>query len=292
MVKIMRYRLHAIATLIVMLGLSTPGRVQAQVTGADVGAGWSYQLVPYIWLPWIDTTAKNPVPGGGTATTTVSAGPGNYIPKINLGFMGAGEVRYDRFSVLTDIIYLNTTTTSSRLKSVDFAGSSIPVSGFLATSTNTRVQSTVWTLAGGYTVAHGDWGNVDAIGGFRLLAISQRTKLQPVGGGNRAGWNHRAGSLRWTVGQSRHLERYCWCARSGVRRGKQFPVWRQILRAILFRCWDGRFERDVAGFCRHWLSNKALRDIGGLQVSLVRERQQGRDAPCAWRAYHYGKLKF
>jgi len=30
-------------------------------------------------------------------------------------------------------------------------------------------------LAGGYTLAYGDWGNIDVIGGFRLLAVSERT---------------------------------------------------------------------------------------------------------------------
>ncbi len=134
----MHYRIHAIAAVL-LLAMIAPGRVQAQVASADVGPGFSYQLVPYIWLPWIDTTAKIPVPGQGTATTTVSAGPGNYIPKINFGFMGAGEMRYDRFSVLTDIVYLNASTTSSKLNSVDFAGISIPVSAFLATSTSTRI---------------------------------------------------------------------------------------------------------------------------------------------------------
>ena len=172
----MRYRM-ARAALLALFAITLACRAQAQVASAEVGPGFSYQLVPYVWLPWIDTTAKIPVPGGGTATTTVSAGPGAYIPKINFAFMGAGEVRYDRFSVLTDLVYLNASTTSSKLKSVDFAGISIPVSAFLATSTSTRIASTVWTLAGGYTLAHANWGNVDVIGGFRLLAISERTNF-------------------------------------------------------------------------------------------------------------------
>ncbi len=173
----MRYRICVAAALLALIAGFVPNRAQAQVVGADVTPGWSYQLVPYIWLPSIDVTAKHPVPGGGIATTSVSVGPGQYIPTINIGFMGAGEVRYSRFSVLTDIFYSNNSTTSSKINSVDFAGASIPVSGFLTTSVSTRTQSTAWTLAGGYTLAYGGWGNVDVIAGFRMLAISSRTNF-------------------------------------------------------------------------------------------------------------------
>ena len=76
-------------------------------------------MTPYIWLPTIDTTLKYPVLGGGTATTTVSAGPGDYIPKLHFAVALAGEVRYDRFSLLTDILYLNVGTSTANIRSFD-----------------------------------------------------------------------------------------------------------------------------------------------------------------------------
>jgi hypothetical protein len=33
----------------------------------------------------------------------------------------------------------------------------------------------IWTLAGGYTVLQGDWGNLDLIAGTRLLSVNART---------------------------------------------------------------------------------------------------------------------
>jgi len=72
---------------------------------------------------------------------------------------------------------MNANIGSANIKSFDFGLTSIPVDRTLTTSTSTRLQSTVWTLAGGYTVAQGDWGNVDLIGGFRLLALSQTTNF-------------------------------------------------------------------------------------------------------------------
>lgn len=165
-----------IATVLtVLLAFGAPEGVRAEEP--DSRPGFSFELVPYIWLPTVDITTKYPVLGGGTATTTLSVGPGEYIPKINFGAMLAGEARYDRFSLLTDILYLNASTTMSNIKSFDFGVTSIPVDRVLTTSTSTRIQSTIWTLAGGYTVAEGTWGNVDLIGGLRLLAVSETTNF-------------------------------------------------------------------------------------------------------------------
>ncbi len=169
--RILAFALSAVA----VLAVAAPGRALAQMVGGNVTPGFSYQLVPYLWLPSLGVTANVPVPGGGTATTSTSVGPGQYIPTLNFGFMGSGEVRYDRFSLLTDIFYSDTSTTAGKINSVNFGGASVPLSAILTTSTNTRVRTAVWTLAGGYTLAHGTWGNVDALAGFRLLAINQKT---------------------------------------------------------------------------------------------------------------------
>ena len=34
-----------------------------------------------------------------------------------------------------------------------------------------NMNATIWTLAGGYTLLQGDWGNFDVIAGFRYLAM-------------------------------------------------------------------------------------------------------------------------
>jgi hypothetical protein len=133
------------------------------------------QLFPYLWLPTINTTVKYPVLGGGTATTTVSTGAGDYIPKLNFGAMLAGEVDYDRFSLLTDILYLNLSSSNGHIRSFDLGLTSIPVDRTLSTSTSVRLGSAIWTLAGGYRVADDTWGSVDAIAGFRLLNVSDIT---------------------------------------------------------------------------------------------------------------------
>jgi hypothetical protein len=107
----------------------------------------------------------------------VSAGPGEIISHLNFAAMLAGEMRYDRFSLLTDIMYLNASASSSRITSFDLGLTSVPVDRVVTESVGTRIQSTVWTLAGGYTLAEDTWGNLDFIAGFRMLAANQTTNF-------------------------------------------------------------------------------------------------------------------
>jgi len=79
--------------------------------------------------------------------------------------MIAADAPYDRFSLVTDFIYFNLGGTASQFKSINAPGLlPVPVSGGLHTSEGMNVNATEWTLAGGYTLVEGDWGNFDMIG--------------------------------------------------------------------------------------------------------------------------------
>jgi len=90
--------------------------------------------------------------------------------------MVAADAQYDRFSLLTDFMYLNVSGIAAHFKSIDFVGvPSQPISRSLQTSTGTRLDTTIWTLAGGYTLLQGDWGNFDVIAGFRYAGANDTT---------------------------------------------------------------------------------------------------------------------
>ena len=113
---------------------------------------------------------------GGTVSANPSIGFGDLVSHLNIGFAGAADARYDRFSVLTDILWLNIGGVAGQLRSVRFPNQpAVPISGSVNSSESLKLNSEIWTLAGGYTVAQGDWGNIDAIAGFRLLALSTTT---------------------------------------------------------------------------------------------------------------------
>ena len=152
----------------------------AQTPAAPVGSGWTFNLTPYLWLPWLKVDLGYNLPRGlgGRLPTSLSVGPGELYTNLRFGGTFTAEARYDRFSVLTDFIYLNEgfDFSHTRLRSVDFDGAaSQPIRAGAAVSASSVAKTTIWTLAGGYTVLQGDWGNLDAIAGFRYLGVDATT---------------------------------------------------------------------------------------------------------------------
>jgi hypothetical protein len=159
-------------TLVALLPFvaSAPAKAQAP----DDSTALNVHLIPYLWLPMVNADINHPVLGGGTASTVISTGPADYIPKLHFGAMLAGEVDYDRFSLFTDILYLSVGASGTKVTSFNSGTTAIPIDQ-LTTHIGTNLQSTVWTMAGGYTLAKGSWGNVDVLAGIRLLAVNDAT---------------------------------------------------------------------------------------------------------------------
>jgi hypothetical protein len=174
----------AIAIAMVLALLASPrARAQQPISLPPQQAtqpGWSFNLAPYFWVPWIHVTPNYNLPAnlGGRLPTEVTVAPGEYISGLHFAAQGAAEARYDQFSVLTDLVYLSTGGGSSHFKELDFFGlPSIPIARDLQTRVSTTVQSLVWTLAGGYTVLQQDWGSLDVLAGFRYLWVSDVTNF-------------------------------------------------------------------------------------------------------------------
>jgi hypothetical protein len=143
-------------------------------------AGWQFNFAPYLWFPTVGLSLNYKLPSdlGGRLPTDVSVGPGDVYGHLDIGAMFSADARTGPFSVLTDFVGARFSATGSdvRIKSVDFFGhSSIPIDRSLETSTGSTLNIVLWTLAGGYTVVRGSWGNVDLIAGFRLLTVDART---------------------------------------------------------------------------------------------------------------------
>jgi hypothetical protein len=159
-------------------GAATPaGSTQAPALpyflGSPLIPGWSFDLTTYGWLSSVRTRINTPTLGGGVATTDVFVPFGDILSDLRFGVVVAGEARYDRFSVLTDFIYLNLGMNLSRARvgSINPGSGRIDIPTQQEVSAGTGLGTTVWTLAGGYTLAAGPWGHIDAIAGTRLLAV-------------------------------------------------------------------------------------------------------------------------
>jgi hypothetical protein len=163
-----------LAAAAALMALGATSGAKSQDTG--LRPGWSFEIAPYVWLPTVDATLRYNVPSNFGGTADVKADAGDYFANLNGALALAGVVRYDRFSVMTDIMYVSATAGGSRVDSVNIADiRRDPISSTVNAGGDSTLKTTLWTLAGGYTVASGTWGNVDVLAGFRYLGIESTT---------------------------------------------------------------------------------------------------------------------
>jgi hypothetical protein len=167
----------AVLSLLFVAGATSAAQAQQPIGSGQLTAspsGWTFNVAPYAWMPHLDVSSTFDLPPalGGTVSASSSVGFGDLLSHLNFATMVAADARYGRFSVLTDFIYMNLGGTAAQFKSVDFPNRpSIPISAAVQTSQGLNLNAKIWTLAGGYTLAQGDWGNFDVIAGFRYLGM-------------------------------------------------------------------------------------------------------------------------
>jgi hypothetical protein len=138
---------------------------------------WTFNIAPYLWMPSIHTNLNFNLPPelGGTLSTNSSIGFGDLVSHLNFATMVTADAQYGPFSVVTDFIYLNLGGTAAQFRSINSPNRpAIPLTRTVQTSESLNLTSSIWTLAGGYTLVQGDWGNLDAIAGVRFLALNTR----------------------------------------------------------------------------------------------------------------------
>jgi hypothetical protein len=125
--------------------------------------GWHVSLTPYLWM--IGVSGDLTLPG-----QDLSADFGDLWDHLDAGFLGKGEVRYDRFGVLGDVLYLKISGTNTR----DLAH--LPI-----IDTKTKLSATSATFAGFYRVYDTEQWNVDLLAGARYNDF--KTELHATAGG-------------------------------------------------------------------------------------------------------------
>ena len=167
----------AIVGVLAALALLAPVRAYAQGTGDR----WTFSLMPYLWLPGMDGTLRYGPPAAGGASPNVSVDADTLLGALDMAFMISGEARKGRWLIATDVIYLDLSSDSSAVKSIDFNPGSGPVNisnTALDAGTNTNLKGTVWTLVGGYAAVQDPRSTLDVIGGFRYFDLKATTDWQ------------------------------------------------------------------------------------------------------------------
>ena len=169
---------HAvIAAMLGALLLSAPLHAIAQ----NATEKWSFSVMPYLWLPSMDGTLRYGPPAAGGASPNVSVDADTLLGALDMAFMLTAEARKGRWLMTTDVIYLDLSSDSSTVQSIDFNAGSGPVNianTVLDTGTQTNIKGTVWTLVGGYAVVQDPRATLDVIGGFRYFDLKATTNWQ------------------------------------------------------------------------------------------------------------------
>ena len=80
---------------------------------ADAGEDWNYLLRIYAWLPSVDGRLNYSVPGGGDG---VSVDAGDILDNLKMTFMGSALARKGKWSLITDLVYINLGDSGTQLQ--------------------------------------------------------------------------------------------------------------------------------------------------------------------------------
>jgi hypothetical protein len=164
--------LTVVLTAVLVVGLI---RVPFAQESADK---WSFNVTPYFWFFNIEGDLRySPIAGG---SPHVEFSNSDLMDNLDFGLMLSGEARKGRWSIFTDVMYLDLSSEESRVKAIDFnlGGPINPTSTSLDAGTESSLETWVWTLAGGYGVVTGPTVTLDVLGGFRYLSADASTDWQ------------------------------------------------------------------------------------------------------------------
>jgi Ca2+:H+ antiporter len=164
-------QLVVVYLVIALMFYFIPTAAAAQETRGD---RWAFTVTPYLWLPNVNGTLKYNPPPAGTGAPAVDTGPNNYLENLSMALMLSGEARKGRWSIVSDLVYIDFDGEKSNVRAVDFGRSTVDANG----SSRSSLTGVEWTLAGGYTVLQTSRATLDAIGGFRYFHVNASSSWQ------------------------------------------------------------------------------------------------------------------
>lgn len=172
-----------LAVWLVVAGLCTGSVAAAAATGDD--DRWHFHVVPYLWLPTLESSAQITHANLGRDVTSLKAdtGPNDYLSDLQMAVMVMGEARKGPWSLYTDLLYTSFGNQETKIRNV------YGPEGFLSTEigrdAKRDLSATVWTLTGGYRAIDRDDFEMDLMAGARYLSMSSDLDLTVQGAAGR-----------------------------------------------------------------------------------------------------------
>jgi hypothetical protein len=260
-------KLKSSAVAITGFAMALPHMALAQATPDQ----WSYAVMPYLWLPSVNGSLNYGPPRLGGGSPNININDSQLLDALDMAMMISGTARKERWSIATDLMYLDMSSSDGKVRSVDLNPGSGPIN-ISTTSLNAgadvKLKGLIWTLAGGYSVIQEPKASMDLIGGFRYLGLDTKTK-----------WN-----LTATVTGTGPLGNTATFARSGSVDEKE-NIWAAIVGA------RGHFKLGDS----NWFANYYV-DVGGGSSVTTWQGAAGLGYAFKWgevvldyRYLHYGQ---
>jgi len=136
-------------------------------------------IAPYIWIPSVSSDFQYSVPplrhghgggGGREFSANIQVGPSQYLSNINTTGMLDVGYQQGRLNVTGDAIYLNASSTATvqSIVSGPHGRINIPVT----INSSPRLATTIWEIAGGYTIAKGHQADAIMFLGYRSFPVN------------------------------------------------------------------------------------------------------------------------
>jgi hypothetical protein len=121
---------------------------------------WEFSLTPYLWIAGVTGSLQTPNPR--LPAQNVSAGFGDVLSHLNaIPIMGAAELRYGRFGVMTDIIAIS-------------VKSDVSTDGVLFTGGSARVTQVMGSAVAAYRILEQPGQSLDLGIGVRAIGLSSK----------------------------------------------------------------------------------------------------------------------
>jgi hypothetical protein len=127
---------------------------------------WRAGITPYLWLPSVHGTLNLNLPSGSTSAE-VQVNPSSYLSDLQFGFMMAGQVRKGDFAFIYDLIFADLKGHNSRVRTLHGPNGDIQLP--IDANVTSKLDSSIVTLGGSYTMVHSDQGSIDV---FAAAAIA------------------------------------------------------------------------------------------------------------------------
>jgi hypothetical protein len=160
-------RFAAIAAMAIATAVA-PMSVRAQ----ESAEGWKFSLMPYFWLPTIETNLNFGPVVASRVESEISVAPSDWLPKMKMAGLLAGEARYGKWLLAGDYVYLNLGSNNSHTNTNNFGPGQVRI---VDTGSDTSLKTTIWSIVGGYSVVSAPAASVDVIAGVRYLSLKATT---------------------------------------------------------------------------------------------------------------------